>query len=87
MGSALASVDIAVMPIGPSLLEVDRLGPTLELAAEVGCQAVALLVRTRRTRLAVEDPAAAAESADARIAADHQLRHSAATGTRACPCS
>ncbi len=61
--SAIAAADVAVVPLTPTALEVERLGPTLELAADTGTPAVVLVVRARRTNSlrAVQD---GLESAD-----------------------
>lgn len=51
---AMAAAELVVVPIGGSLVELDRLRPTLQLAQEADRPIVALLTRQRRTKLAAE---------------------------------
>ena len=49
--AALVQADVALVPVRPSLLDLDRLGETLDLVAEVGVPAAVLLTQARsRTR-------------------------------------
>lgn len=48
--AAALAVDVVVVPMAPSALEVDRLHPTLDLAAEVDRPAVVLVCRARPVR-------------------------------------
>ncbi len=52
--SAISAVDVVIIPLTPSALEIARLGPTLDLAAEGGVPAIALLVKCRATRSLAE---------------------------------
>jgi len=46
--SALRASDFLLVPLSPSVLDVRRLAPTFELAAEVGIPAAAMVTQTRR---------------------------------------
>ena len=52
--SAISAADVVIIPLTPSALEIARLGPTLDLAAEGGAPAIALLVKCRATRSLAE---------------------------------
>lgn len=58
VAGALAAAEVALVPVGPTLMEVDRIGPTVQLVADVHAQGhpldlQVLMVRVRaRTRAA-----------------------------------
>lgn len=52
--AAVAAADLVVIPMAPTLLEIDRLSPTLELVADQGVPAAVLIVRSRPTRSRTE---------------------------------
>jgi chromosome partitioning protein len=48
--SIVSAADAVIIPLSPSGLEIDRLAPTLEIAASFNVPAIVLLVRCRQTK-------------------------------------
>lgn len=52
--SAMAAAELVVMPVAPSMVEIDRVIPTWLLAQQVHRPAVVVIVKHRETRIARE---------------------------------
>jgi len=65
--AALRVADLALVPCGAGVLEIERLRPTLDLAAQAGTPAVVVVNRARATRSTRDLLAALAEVEDVAV--------------------